>query len=97
MELAGSTDLPGLAAVFAQSRYVISADSGPLHLASAVGVRTVSVFGPTRPEITGPRGSGKVSVLIKDVGCNKAPCYYLECPDNRCMKAVEVDDVIKVL
>lgn len=97
VELAGVTDLEGTAAVFCRSRVVISADSGPLHLASALGVRVVAIFGPTRPEITGPRGRGESVVVRKDVGCNKAPCYYLECPDNRCMKAVEVDDVIQVL
>ncbi|MBF0386809.1 MAG: lipopolysaccharide heptosyltransferase II [Candidatus Omnitrophica bacterium] len=97
VELAGETDLPGLAAVFLAARGMISADSGPLHLASALGVRSVGIFGPTRPEITGPRGRGESVVLIRDVACNKAPCYYLECPENRCMKAVEVDDVIKVL
>ena len=96
VELAGVTDLQGLAAVFLRSQCVVSSDSGPLHLASALGVRTVSVFGPTRPEITGPRGTGKAQVIFKDVGCNKAPCYYMECPNNRCMKMVEVNDVIKI-
>ncbi|MBF0593676.1 MAG: lipopolysaccharide heptosyltransferase II [Candidatus Omnitrophica bacterium] len=97
VDLTGATDLPVLAAVFVRARCVISADSGPLHLASAMGVRTVAIFGPTRPEITGPRGTGRSSILFCDVGCNKAPCYYLECPDNRCMKAVEVADVVKAV
>ncbi len=97
IELAGVTDIEGTAAVFFMSKVVISADSGPLHLASALGVRTVAIFGPTAPLITGPRGRGISTVIMKDVGCNRSPCYYLECPDNRCMKAVEVADVIKVL
>jgi heptosyltransferase I len=91
--VAGGTDLLELAAIMAGSQFVVSADSGPLHLAAAVGARVVGIFGPTRPQITGPRGSGGVLVVQKDVGCNRAPCYYLECPDNRCMKSVSVADV----
>ncbi len=97
VELAGVTSLASAAAVFTRSQYIISADSGPLHLASALGIRTIAIFGPTRPEITGPRGQGRADVLIKDVGCNRKPCYYLECPENRCMRSVEVEDVIKIL
>jgi heptosyltransferase-2 len=97
VQLAGATTMAGLAAVFARSAGVVSSDSGPLHLAAALGVRTIALFGATRPEITGPRGTAAGSVLFRDVGCNKAPCYYLECSDNRCMKAVEVRDVIAIL
>ena len=95
--IAGGTGIRLLAGIFSHARCLISADSGPLHLASALGVPTVGLFGPTRPEITGPRGRGRSAVMIHDVGCNKAPCYYLECPDNRCMKSIEVNDVLKVL
>jgi lipopolysaccharide heptosyltransferase II len=91
--VAGGTDLLELAAIMAGAEFVVSADSGPLHLAAAVGSRVVGIFGPTRAEITGPRSKGKVLIVQKDVGCNRAPCYYLECPDNRCMKAVSVADV----
>ena len=91
--IAGSTDLMELAAVMAGAEFVVSGDSGPLHLAAAVGSNVVGIFGPTRPEITGPRGIGRIAVIQKDVRCNRAPCYYLECPDNRCMKSVSVEDV----
>ena len=93
--LAGETDIKELAALFKRSHMVVSADSGPLHLANAVGANVLALFGPTRPEITGPQGQGRIKVLMHDVGCNCAPCYYLECPDNRCMKALTVDDVFK--
>jgi heptosyltransferase I len=97
INIAGETCLPRLAVVFAHAKTVVSADSGPSHLAVSVGARLIALFGPTRPEITGPRGQGEALVLQKDVGCNKAPCYYLECQDNRCMKVIEVEDVLKVL
>jgi heptosyltransferase I len=92
--VAGGTDLLELAAIMAGAQFVVSADSGPLHLAAAVGSRVVGIFGPTRTEITGPRGAARTMVMQKDVGCNRAPCYYLECPNNRCMKAVSVADVL---
>jgi len=93
--LAGDTGLKELAALFKRAYMVVSADSGPVHVASAVGANVVALFGPTRPEITGPCGQGRVRVLTRDTGCNRAPCYYLECPDNRCMKALTVDDVLQ--
>ncbi|MBF0331103.1 MAG: lipopolysaccharide heptosyltransferase II [Candidatus Omnitrophica bacterium] len=93
--LAGETDLKEMAALFKRAFAVISADSGPLHVASAVGANVVALFGPTRPEITGPCGQGRIKVLQHDVKCNRGPCYYLECPDNQCMKAISVDDVFQ--
>ncbi|MFH0753263.1 MAG: lipopolysaccharide heptosyltransferase II [Candidatus Omnitrophota bacterium] len=94
--LAGETDLKELAGLFKRSCMVVSADSGPLHVASAVGANVVALFGPTRPEITGPCGQGRIKVIQKDTGCNKAACYYLECPDNQCMKVITVDDVFQI-
>jgi len=91
--LAGKTGLCELVALMGKATLVISADSGPLHIANGVGTPVVALFGPTRPEITGPRGSGRVVLLQKDVGCNSEACYVLDCPDNLCMKAVTVDDV----
>ncbi len=93
--LAGETDIKGLAALFKHAYSVISADSGPLHLANAVGANVVALFGPTQPDITGPRGQGRIRVLSQDVECNRAPCYVDGCADNKCMKAITVDNVIQ--
>ncbi len=91
---AGKSDLNQLLALMRRANVVISADSGPLHLAHGVGAKVIGVFGPTRPEVTGPRGSGKSLILQRDVGCNPEPCYHLQCPDNICMRSINVDDVI---
>lgn len=91
--LAGQTDFYELLALMRYANLVISADSGPLHVASAVGATGIGIFGPTRPEITGPRGPGKITVLQQDVHCNREPCYNVACADNVCMKAVTVDEV----
>ena len=93
--LAGETTLGESLALYKRALVVISADSGPLHLAHSVGADVIGIYGPTRPEITGPRGSGRSQILFKDVGCNKAPCYHLACTNNVCMQSVTVDDVCK--
>ena len=93
----GKTNLEQLFALMERADVVVSADSGPLHIASSVGTDTVGIFGPTRPEITGPRGWGETIVLQKDIRCNHRACYQLDCPDNRCMKAVTADDVVEAV
>lgn len=73
----------------------ITADTGPLHIANAVGAKKIiALFGPTSPEVTGPYPLKNVVTLSKDVGC-KVPCYVVNCKDNRCMKAITPDDVIE--
>ncbi len=92
--LAGETKIQRLLALMQRSHLVISADSGPLHLANSVATAVIGLFGPTRPEITGPRGKGEVRIIQKDVGCNRAPCYFLNCPRNICMESIKVEDVV---
>jgi lipopolysaccharide heptosyltransferase II len=93
--IAGRTDLKGLAAVFALSSLVISADSGPLHLAAACGVPVVGLFGPTSPALTGPRGTNASSVIHHEVGCN-VPCYETDCSKGfECMKSIRPSEVMK--
>ncbi len=92
---AGATTLRELLALLKRADVVISNDTGPVHVAASVGTDVIALFGPTRPEVTGPRGRGRVLVLHKEMGCNKAPCYHLACPQNDCMRAIMVDDVLK--
>ena len=92
---AGQTTLSQLLALFKRAKVVISNDTGPLHLASSVGTDVIGLFGPTRPEITGPLGTGRAEIIFKNVGCNKAPCYHLNCPQNDCLGAITVDDVLQ--
>lgn len=91
--LAGKTNLQELIALMEKAVLVISADSGPLHIASCVNHNVIGIYGPTMPSTTAPRGKAKVQIFHKDVGCNRASCYYLACPDNICMQAVTVEDV----
>jgi heptosyltransferase-2 len=89
--LAGDTSLRQLIALLAQCRLVITNDSGPMHLAAALGLPVVAVFGSTDDRATGPLGP-KARVVKRQVEC--APCGLRECPvDFRCMTSVSVDDV----
>lgn len=58
--------------------------------------KVIALFGPTSPKITGPAGKGRYVILHKALGCS-IPCYNLNCPDNRCMKAITVEDVLSCL
>lgn len=94
VSLAGRTDLLELAEVLRLSRCVVTVDSGPMHLAAAVGARVVALFGPTAANRTGPYGPGH-RVVRKVLACS--PCFRRRCPDVRCMMEITVDDVVKTV
>lgn len=96
INLCGKTSLKELAALFEKADFVVSGDTGPMHIASAVGSRVICLFGTASPKITSPRGKAKFVIIQKDVGC-AIPCYKLDCQDNRCMKAITVDEVAEKL
>lgn len=94
--LCGKTNLKTLGTVFKKAKWVISNDSGPMHIAVGVKTPVIALFGPTSPRITGPYGEGTYKILQKEVDC-KIPCYKLSCKDNKCMKAITVEDVLVAL
>jgi len=70
---------------------LLTNDTGTMHLADALGVPLVAVFGSTEPALTGPRGPAS-RVIRHQVECS--PCYLRKCPiDFRCMKAVTPESV----
>ena len=90
----GVFNLKQLGALASKVKLFISSDTGPLHIANAVGAKKIiAIFGPTAPRITGPYPSGNVIVLQKDIGCS-IPCYKVNCEDNRCMQAVSPEEVL---
>lgn len=94
--LCGKTDLKTLGAVFEKAKWVISNDSGPMHIAIGVKSPVIALFGPTSPSITGPYGDSLYKVLQKKVDCD-IPCYNLSCKDNKCMKAITLKDVLEAM
>ncbi len=92
--LAGKTNLRLLAGIISHSNLLVTNDSGPMHMANALNIPIVSLFGPTDPRVTGPFQE-PASVIKKDVAC--WPCSYRECPfDHRCMMQIEPEEVYKV-
>jgi lipopolysaccharide heptosyltransferase I len=98
--LAGRTDLKTLAVVLRGAAGVITNDTGPMHLAAALGRPVVAIFGPTSAELAGPYGRGHV-VLGGRVEC--AECYRRVCrwagrPEElQCQQAISVDEVFAVV
>jgi heptosyltransferase-2 len=91
---AGSTTLREFIDMSAACRLILANDSGAMHIAAAVGVPSLTVFGPTDETATGPVGAS-ARVVREPVEC--APCGLRECPiDHRCMTRVTVDRVVAI-
>jgi heptosyltransferase-2 len=91
--LCGETTLAELVGVLAGLRLLLTNDSGPMHLAAALGTPLVAVFGSTDWTETAPFGE-RAAVVREEVEC--APCLLRECPiDHRCMTRVAPDRVAK--
>ncbi len=87
---AGKTSLKTLAALYEKAACVISTDTGPMHLAAAIGTPVVAFFGPTAPWRTGPFGPGH-TIIRADLECS--PCFKRQCKTIDCMKQITVDQV----
>lgn len=93
--LAGKTTLKELASVLNGASFVVTNDTGTMHMAAGLQRPVIAIFGPTDPNKTGPYGSMH-SVLTKSIPCS--PCRKKDhCPELHCMNAVTVDDVIAKL
>jgi len=88
--LAGETSLKELIEIMRHAEVVITNDSGPMHIAAALNVPVIAIFGPTSPKRTGPYGTGHV-VLQSQADC--VPCFKRVCSDIRCMKEITPEAV----
>ena len=89
--LSGKTTLSDLIALISCCDLFITNDSGPMHLAAALQIPMLAIFGPTDEIATGPM-SVKAVVIKKKVECS--PCLLRECPiDHRCMAGISVEEV----
>ena len=91
IDLTGKTHLLQLAALLERCHLLVTNDTGTMHVATAVGIPVVALFGSTDFNTTGPWGDGHV-VIRKEVVCS--PCFHRICPtDHRCMDLITVDEV----
>lgn len=105
INLAGATSLGELCAGLKLCQVVLTNDSGPMHVAAALGTAVVAPFGSTSPELTGPDlpnlakegiDSSRNSILQSNVPCS--PCFLRECPvDFRCMLQIDVSQVVAAI
>jgi len=93
--LVGRTNIKELAALMERADFVISGDSGPAHIACAMGSNTIALFGPTSPRLTGPYECPNARVIQKNSDC-EVPCYDVTCKNYACMDAITVFDVVQV-
>lgn len=92
VNLAGLTSLRELAALISLCDVLLTNDSGPMHIADALGTKILALFGSTSEIVTGPYRTGKV--IHKHVECS--PCYQRTCPiDFRCMKRISSEEVYR--
>lgn len=89
--VAGKTGIRESVALIKRCSFLVSPDSGPMHLAQAVDIPTIALFGPAEPSITGPTGEKNI-VLKKEMECS--PCKVYDCSHVSCMKAISVEDVL---
>lgn len=93
--IAGQTSLRELCAALKACRLVITNDTGPMHVAAAVGTPVIVPFGSTSPELTGPGLPGDATHHLIKAKVTCSPCFLRECPiDFRCMQSIGVDAVV---
>ncbi|MGQ9630750.1 MAG: glycosyltransferase family 9 protein [bacterium] len=89
VDISGRLTLKGLGALLGLSDIMVTGDSGPMHIASALGTPTVALFGPTDPRIWGPVGGN--NVILRVSSCT--PCHKKVCDSMDCMRGIGVDGV----
>lgn len=95
-DLVGKTSLRQLCAVINNSHILVTNDGGPLHIAAALGKKTLSFFGPVDPKVYGPYPACEKRHIVLSKGLECSPCYVnfrlLRCKKNReCIETIDVD------
>lgn len=94
VSIAGQTDIKELISIIRGCSFMVSNDTGPMHIAAAYVIPVVAIFGPANPARTGPYGDKHV-IVKSDVTC--APCYKKKCRNIRCMNEITVEQVYKAV
>ena len=94
INLVQKLSLKQLIALLERVDLFVGNEAGPMHLATALNKPVIAIIGPTRPELTGPFGP-RARIVRKGVSCS--PCRERNCLDLKCMKAIEVSDVLEAI
>jgi len=94
ISLAGRTSLSELVPILAHSQFVLTNDTGPMHIAAALDRPIIALFGPTDPVRTGPYGKNN-RILTAQAPC--APCFDKKCSNICCMAGITVEQVLKAV
>lgn len=97
ISLIGETKPGELAAIFKQAQFVVSGDSGPMHIASGVGAKVVALFGPTDPALTGPRGPGETILLQFVPEGYTVPWYGKDLPAEGWLSRIRPGEVLEAI
>jgi heptosyltransferase-2 len=98
LSLAGETTLRELCALLSHCRVLLTNDTGPMHVAAALGTPVIGLFGSTSPELTGPGLPGDPSHTLLNAKAPCSPCFQRSCPiDLRCLTGISVESVIQAL
>jgi heptosyltransferase-2 len=98
LNLAGKTSLRELMALLKICRVLLTNDSGPMHVAAALGIPVVVPFGSTSPELTGPGLPGDPQHRLLKSAARCSPCFLRECPiDFRCMNGISIERVVEAV
>lgn len=94
LDLTGQLSLPEMVECIRQSELLITNDTGPMHVAAALGTRVVALFGPTEPRRTGPYGQWRhvLQLDLPCVPCMKSRCHYIK--PFECLRALPVQAVL---
>lgn len=94
INIGGQTTLPELSCIYREALAVITTDSGPMHMAAAMGTPVVALFGPTDPARTGPYGANH-TIIRTGISCS--PCFLKKCPTRKCMTDIMPEQVYEAL
>lgn len=86
-----------LGALLKRTEFLVTGDTGPMHIASSVGTRVLALYGPISPERSGPVGEGHQIIMHDELDC--CPCNRFDCKNRSfrlCMEMITVDEVAQI-
>lgn len=94
VSIAGRTGLKELISIIKRAKFILCNDSGPMHIAAALGIPVFAIFGPTDPVRTGPYGYGH-TIIRNGISCS--PCRRRRCKDMSCINDLKVETVYEII